>query len=107
MKVGLVGKPNAGKSTFFSAATAADAQIGDYPFTTIATNVGIAHVRRECPCTSLEVECNPHNSPCLDGTRYLPVELVDVAGLVLGAQVLDQLVRLQDVGPDLVSPADV
>ncbi|MDP6534520.1 MAG: redox-regulated ATPase YchF [Candidatus Poseidoniia archaeon] len=85
MKVGLVGKPNAGKSTFFSAATAADAQIGDYPFTTIDTSVGVAHVRRECPCSSLEVTCEPHNSPCLEGTRYLPVELVDVAGLVPGA----------------------
>ena len=85
MKVGLVGKPNSGKSTFFSAATAADAQIGDYPFTTIDTNIGVAHVRRECPCASLEVECEPHNSPCLGGTRYLPVELVDVAGLVPGA----------------------
>ena len=85
MKVGLVGKPNSGKSTFFASATAADAQIGDYPFTTIDSNVGVAHVRRECPCTSLEVECEPHNSPCLRGTRYLPVELVDVAGLVPGA----------------------
>ncbi|HIM33654.1 MAG TPA: redox-regulated ATPase YchF, partial [Candidatus Poseidoniales archaeon] len=65
MKVGLVGKPNAGKSTFFSAATAADAQIGDYPFTTIDSNVGVAHVRCECPCGSLGVECEPHNSPCL------------------------------------------
>ncbi len=36
MKVGLVGKPNAGKSTFFTAVTSATAQIGDYPFTTIA-----------------------------------------------------------------------
>ena len=85
MKVGLVGKPNSGKSTFFASATAADAQIGDYPFTTIDSNVGIAHVRRECPCSSLGVECEPHNSPCLRGTRYLPVELVDVAGLVPGA----------------------
>ena len=85
MKVGLVGKPNSGKSTFFASATAADAQIGDYPFTTIDSNVGIAHVRRECPCSSLGVTCEPHNSPCLEGTRYLPVELVDVAGLVPGA----------------------
>ena len=84
MKVGLVGKPNSGKSTFFASATAADAQIGDYPFTTIDSNVGIAHVRRECPCSSLGVTCEPHNSPCLEGTRYLPVELVDVAGLVPG-----------------------
>ena len=49
MKVGLVGKPNAGKSTFFTAVTSASAQIGDYPFTTIDKNVGIAHVRKPCP----------------------------------------------------------
>ena len=49
MKVGLVGKPNAGKSTFFTAVTSAVAQIGDYPFTTIDKNVGIAYVRKSCP----------------------------------------------------------
>ena len=85
MQVGLVGKPSAGKSTFFTAATAAVAEIADYPFTTIASNRGVGHVRRPCPCRDLGVTCNPQNSLCRHGTRYLPVEMVDVAGLVPGA----------------------
>ena len=85
MKVGLVGKPNAGKSTFFTAVTSASAQIGDYPFTTIDKNVGIAHVRKPCPSKELSVEPNPNNSLSINGIRYIPVEVIDVAGLVPGA----------------------
>ncbi len=85
MKVGLVGKPNAGKSTFFTAVTSASAQIGDYPFTTIEKNVGIAYVRKTCPSKELEVEPNPNNSLSINGIRYIPVEVIDVAGLVPGA----------------------
>jgi len=85
MKVGLVGKPNAGKSTFFTAVTSASAQIGDYPFTTIDKNVGIAHVRKPCPSKELGVEPNPNNSLSINGIRYIPVEVIDVAGLVPGA----------------------
>ena len=85
MKVGLVGKPNAGKSTFFTAVTSASAQIGDYPFTTIDKNVGIAHVRKPCPSKELSVEPNPNNSLSINGVRYIPVEVIDVAGLVPGA----------------------
>jgi len=85
MKVGLVGKPNAGKSTFFTAVTSASAQIGDYPFTTIDKNVGIAHVRKPCPSKELGVEPNPNNSLSINGIRYIPIEVIDVAGLVPGA----------------------
>ena len=85
MKVGLVGKPNAGKSTFFTAATSANAQIGDYPFTTIEKNVGVAHVRKPCPSKELGLEPNPNNSLSINGIRYIPVEVIDVAGLVPGA----------------------
>ena len=85
MKVGLVGKPNAGKSTFFNAVTSAVAQIGDYPFTTIDKNVGIAHVRKPCPSKELELIPNPNNSLSEDGIRYIPIEVIDVAGLVPGA----------------------
>ena len=85
MKVGLVGKPNAGKSTFFNAVTSAVAQIGDYPFTTIDKNVGIAHVRKPCPSKELGLVPNPNNSLSKDGIRYIPIEVIDVAGLVPGA----------------------
>ena len=81
MKVGLVGKPNAGKSTFFSAATQAPAQIGDYPFTTINANKGMSHVTTPCACNNFNITCNN----CNDGTRLIPIELIDVAGLVPGA----------------------
>ena len=85
MKVGLVGKPNAGKSTFFTAVTSANAQIGDYPFTTIEKNVGIAYVRKQCPSKELNVVPNPNNSLSINGIRYIPIEVIDVAGLVPGA----------------------
>ncbi len=85
MKIGLVGKPNAGKSTFFTAATSAIAQIGNYPFTTIDKNVGIAHVRKPCPSKELGLVPNPNNSLSIGGIRFIPVEVIDVAGLVPGA----------------------
>ena len=78
LKVALAGKPNCGKSTFFKAATLADAEVANYPFTTIKPNVGVAHVRTTCPCTKLPERCGN----CVDGIRYMPVELIDVAGLV-------------------------
>jgi len=99
MELGVVGKPNVGKSTFFAAATLAPAQIASYPFTTIEPNRGIAYVRHPCPHTELGVPCKPNNAPCQDGTRLIPVELLDVAGLVpkahegrgLGNKFLDDL----------------
>ena len=99
MQIGVVGKPNVGKSTFFGAATMAPVEIANYPFTTIAANKGVGYVRSKCPCKELGVQCTPHNSGCVDGTRMIPVELLDVAGLVpdawqgkgLGNQFLDDL----------------
>lgn len=99
MQIGIVGKPNVGKSTFFGAATMAPVEIANYPFTTIAANKGVGYVRSKCPCKELGVKCTPHNSGCVDGTRMIPVELLDVAGLVpdawqgkgLGNQFLDDL----------------
>ncbi len=81
IEIGIAGKPNAGKSTFFKAATLADAEIANYPFTTIEPNVGIAHVRVKCVCEELGVKCKE----CIDGWRFIPVKLIDVAGLVPGA----------------------
>jgi len=83
--VGVVGKPNVGKSTFFAAATLKDVAIADYPFTTIQPNVGVAHLKTKCVCRELGVTDNPRNSLCVNGTRLVPVKIVDVAGLVEGA----------------------
>lgn len=83
--VGVVGKPNVGKSTFFSAATLAHVAIANYPFTTIKPNRGIGYVRTACVCKEFEVQDNPANSACIGRTRLIPVELVDCAGLVPGA----------------------
>ena len=85
LQAGIVGKPNVGKSTFFSAATLVDVKIAPYPFTTIDANRGIGYVRIECVCRELGVEDNPRNSMCIRGWRFVPVELIDVAGLVPGA----------------------
>lgn len=83
--VGIVGKPNTGKSTFFAAATLAPVEIGSYPFTTIKPNRGIAYVRSPCVCREFKVQDNPVNSLCLNGIRLIPVEVIDCAGLVPGA----------------------
>ncbi|MCQ2056077.1 MAG: redox-regulated ATPase YchF [archaeon] len=85
MQIGIVGKPNVGKSTFFEAATMVPVEIANYPFTTISANKGIGYVRSKCPCVELGVQCTPHNSGCINGTRIIPIELLDVAGLVPGA----------------------
>ena len=82
MQIGIVGKPNVGKSTFFNAATEANAEIANYPFTTIDANRGVMYVRKPCPCKDFEVTCNPNNSECVGGTRFVPIEAIDVAGLV-------------------------
>ena len=85
MQVGIVGKPNAGKSTFFSAATLTVVAIANYPFTTIKPNRGISYLRTRCVCRELGVQDQPRNSRCVDGERFIPVELIDCPGLVPGA----------------------
>jgi ribosome-binding ATPase YchF (GTP1/OBG family) len=83
MQIGLLGKANVGKSTFFSAATEAIVAIGNYPFTTIEPNVGVTYVRTRCACKHFGIS---HQNPlCIDGVRLVPVNLIDVAGLVPGA----------------------
>ena len=91
----LAGKPNCGKSTFFKAATMANVEIANYPFTTINPNFGVGYVRTKCPCHDLKLTC----THCVDGNRFVAVNLIDVAGLVpdahkgkgLGNQFLDNL----------------
>jgi ribosome-binding ATPase YchF (GTP1/OBG family) len=85
MMVGIVGKPNTGKSTFFCAATLAPAEIANYPFTTIKPNRGVGYVRTPCAHVEFNVKDDPKNSLCMDGVRLIPVELIDCAGLVPGA----------------------
>jgi ribosome-binding ATPase YchF (GTP1/OBG family) len=85
MLLGLVGKPSCGKSTFFKAATLSDVLIASYPFATIEPNHGIGYVRVEALCKELGVKCNPRTGFCNGKTRFVPVELMDVAGLVEGA----------------------
>jgi len=85
MLLGLVGKPSCGKSTFFKSATLADVLIASYPFATIEPNHGIGYVRVDALCRELNVKCNPRTGFCTGETRFVPVELMDVAGLVEGA----------------------
>ena len=107
MRIGLVGKPNVGKSTFFSAATLAKVDIANYPFCTIEPNVGVAFIaaRKPCPCKELREKlesegriepaspdderkgslCQPRTGTCVGHRRLVPCFLVDVAGLVPGA----------------------
>jgi len=85
MLVGIIGKTNVGKSTFFSAATMLNVPIGNYPFTTINPNIGIGYFRTKCVCKELGVKDNPTTSICINGVRLIPVKLMDVAGLVPGA----------------------
>lgn len=83
--LGIVGKPNTGKSTFFCASTLAPAEIANYPFTTIKPNRGVGYVRTPCVHEDFSVVDNPVNSLCMDGVRLIPVEFIDCAGLVPGA----------------------
>jgi len=85
MIIGLVGKPSAGKSTFFKACTLAEVEIANYPFTTIEPNQGVGFVRVDCVDKEFDKQCNPRFGYCINGTRFVPVELIDVAGLVPGA----------------------
>ena len=107
MRIGLVGKPNVGKSTTFAALTESSVEIANYPFTTIDPNVGVTFLPAEgnCPCQILREKreadgrlepvspddsragslCEPRTGTCIGFCRTVPVTLVDVAGLVPGA----------------------
>ena len=85
MQIGVVGKPSVGKSTFFKALTLANVAIAAYPFTTIEPNKATAFVRVQCVDKEFKTQCNPRLGYCINHTRYVPVELLDVAGLVPGA----------------------
>jgi len=85
MLIGIVGKANCGKSTFFKAATLAEVAIDNFPFVTIKPNHGMGFVKVDCTDKEFNVQCKPKEGFCLDNKRFVPVELLDVAGLVPGA----------------------
>ena len=85
MLIGLVGKPSVGKSTFFKAATLAEVEIANYPFTTIKANHGVAYVKVDCIDKEFNTNCNPSHGFCINHNRFVPIDLMDVAGLVPGA----------------------
>jgi ribosome-binding ATPase len=85
IRIGLIGKTNTGKTTFFNAATLASAEISNYPFTTKHPSTGNAHAITICVHKEFDVQDNPKNSRCMDGWRYIPIELVDLPGLIKGA----------------------
>lgn len=109
MLIGFVGKPSVGKSTFFKAATLSDVEIASYPFTTIKPNHGVGYIKVECIDKEFNTQCNPNHGFCVEHKRFVPIDLMDVAGLVpgasegkgLGNQFLDDL-RQADVFIQLV-----
>lgn len=97
----LIKKLSSGKSTFLNASCLTDAEVSELPFTTIEPNKGVAYLRTQCVCKEFGIEDNPRNSLCVNGNRFIPINLLDVAGLVpdahkgkgLGNQFLNDLSR--------------
>jgi ribosome-binding ATPase len=85
MLIGVVGKPSTGKSTFFKAVTLAEVEVANYPFTTIKPNHAVGYTKVECADKDFDTKCNPRVGYCIDNKRFVPIDLLDVAGLVPGA----------------------
>jgi ribosome-binding ATPase YchF (GTP1/OBG family) len=85
IRIGLIGKTNTGKTTFFNSATLATADISNYPFTTKQPSMGNANAITLCVHKEFNLQDNPKNSRCIDGWRFIPIELVDLPGLIKGA----------------------
>ena len=85
IKIGLIGKTNTGKTTFFNSATLSSEEISSYPFTTKLHVSGVTHAITLCVHPEFKIQDNPNNSKCLDGWRYIPIELIDLPGLIKDA----------------------
>jgi len=85
IRLGIIGKTNTGKTTLFNAATLLRAEVSTYPFTTKRPNTGTAYVQTVCVCRELRLQDAPRNSRCIDGWRFIPIQLVDLPGLVKGS----------------------
>ena len=85
IRVGLIGKTNAGKTTFFNSATSSNEEISTYPFTTKHPKIGNASVISLCVHREFNLKDSPKNSTCVDGWRFIPIEIVDLPGLIKGA----------------------
>jgi ribosome-binding ATPase YchF (GTP1/OBG family) len=85
IEIGLIGKPNAGKSSFLKAATLQDVKISPVPFTTLKPNIALAYVTKKCVCSEFKVKCNPRQGACINGIRFIPIGLWDLPGIVPGA----------------------
>ena len=85
IRIGIIGKTNTGKTTFFNAATSSTSEVSTYPFTTKKPNIATGHVQTLCVCRELDVKDRPRNSRCVDGWRSIPIEVIDLPGLIKGA----------------------
>ena len=85
IKIGIIGKTNTGKTTFFNSATLSTSEISSYPFTTKEAKTSIANAITLCVHPEFNVHDEPNNSKCLDGWRYIPIELIDLPGLIKDA----------------------
>ncbi len=78
MQIGIIGLPNAGKSTIFNALTSGHAPAADYPFTTINPNIGIISIPDRRVVRLAEIY-KPRKA------THAHIRFVDIAGLVEGA----------------------
>ena len=85
IRLGLIGKTNTGKTTFFNAATLSTEEISSYPFTTKKPISGTTNAISLCVHPEFKVQDNPNNSKCVDGWRYIPIEIIDLPGLIKDA----------------------
>ena len=85
IRIGIIGKTNTGKTTFFNSATLSSSEISTYPFTTKTPESSIANAITLCVHMEFNVQDEPNNSKCTDGWRYVPVELIDLPGLIKDA----------------------